>query len=189
MALDPASVDTGDAHLDTALCGPGAFDVTRHRWWTLRSESLELLPTSTWRIMATLTARGTTALVELRFKVEASDPDWLVLRGRGVADRRTFGIGNPPPLRNPRVRVDLELHARRVTRTSTEWQNRERPAALAGAEVEGTQASSASAVADHQTQRTFPELVVGCWCWRWRRPQAMLGSHDRPPRQADERGR
>jgi len=45
MALDPASVDTGDANLDTLLCGPDAFDVTRHRWWTLRSESLEVLPT------------------------------------------------------------------------------------------------------------------------------------------------
>lgn len=129
MALDPASVDTGDAHLDTALCGPGAFDVTHHRWWTLHSESLELLPSGTWRIMATLTARGTTALVELRFEVVASDPDWLVLRGRGVLDRQTLGLGNPPALRNPRVRLDLELHARRVTRTSTEWQNRERPAA------------------------------------------------------------
>lgn len=79
--------------------------------------------------MATLTARGTTALVEPRFEVEASDPDWLVLRGRGVLDRQTLGLGNPPALRNPRVRLDLELHARRVTRTSTEWQNRERPAA------------------------------------------------------------
>jgi len=45
MALDPASVDTGDANLDTLLGGPDAFDVTRHRWWTLRSESLEVLPT------------------------------------------------------------------------------------------------------------------------------------------------
>jgi polyisoprenoid-binding protein YceI len=71
MALDPASVDSGDGHLDTALCGPGAFDVTRHRWWTLRSESLELLPTGAWQIMATLTARGTTALVEPRSEVEA----------------------------------------------------------------------------------------------------------------------
>ena len=56
MALDPASVETGDARLDTRLCGPDAFDVTRHRWWTLRSESLELLPTGIWRLTATLTA-------------------------------------------------------------------------------------------------------------------------------------
>ena len=44
MALDPASVDTGDADLDTMLCGPDAFDVTRRRWWTLRSETLEVSP-------------------------------------------------------------------------------------------------------------------------------------------------
>lgn len=114
MALDPASVETGDARLDTLLCGPDAFDVTRHRWWTLRSESLELLPTGTWRLTATLTARGTAGLVELRSEAEASDHDTLVLRGRGVLDRRTLGLGTPSWTRGPRVRLDLELHARRV---------------------------------------------------------------------------
>ena len=120
MALDPASVDTGDAKLDTLLCGPDAFDVKGHRWWTLRSESLEILPTGSWRVMATLTARGTLALVELRFEVdpEASNDDRLTLRGRGVLDRRTFGIGKPPSTRSPWVRLDLELRATRVTRTS-----------------------------------------------------------------------
>ena len=118
MALDPASVDTGDARLDTLLCGPGGFDAMRHRWWTLRSESLEILPTGAWRVMATLTARGTPALVELHVQPdpEASDHHHLVLRGQGVLDRRTFGLGAPPPIRRPRVRIDLELQATRVTR-------------------------------------------------------------------------
>jgi polyisoprenoid-binding protein YceI len=114
MALDPASVETGDDRLDTRLCGPDAFDVTRHRWWTLRSESLELLPTGIWRLTATLTARGTADLVELRSEAEASDHDTLVLRGRGVLDRGALGLGKPPWTRSPRVRLDLELHARRV---------------------------------------------------------------------------
>jgi polyisoprenoid-binding protein YceI len=114
MALDPASVDTGDARLDTRLCGPDAFDVTRHRWWTLRSESLEVMATGTWRVMATLTARGTSGLVELGFEVEASDPDWLTLRGRGVLHRPALGIGKPPWVSNPQVRIALELQARRV---------------------------------------------------------------------------
>ena len=109
MALDPASVDTGDADLDTLLCGPDAFDVKGHRWWTLRSESLEILTTGSWRVMATLTARGTPALVELRFEVdpEASNDDRLALRGRSVLDRRTFGIGKPPSTRSPWLRLDL----------------------------------------------------------------------------------
>ena len=106
MALDPASVDTGDADLDTMLCGPDAFDVTRRRWWTLRSETLEVLP------------RGTPALVELRFEVDPERGDRLVLQGRGVLDRRTFGIGRPPPTRSPRVRLELDLRATRVARTS-----------------------------------------------------------------------
>jgi polyisoprenoid-binding protein YceI len=118
MALDPASVDTGDADLDTLLCGPDAFDVKGHRWWTLRSESLEVLPTGAWRVMATLTARGTPVLVELRFQIDPETGDQLTLTGRGVLDRRTFGIGRPPSTRSPWVRLDLELHATRVTRAS-----------------------------------------------------------------------
>lgn len=70
--------------------------------------------------MATLTASGTPALVDLYFEVdpESSDHDRLVLRGRGVLDRRTFWMGKPPSTRSPRVRLDLELRASRVTRTS-----------------------------------------------------------------------
>jgi GrpB-like predicted nucleotidyltransferase (UPF0157 family) len=54
MALDPASVETHDADLDARLRGPEAVDVLRHRWWQLRSDSLEILPSGAWRIMATL---------------------------------------------------------------------------------------------------------------------------------------
>jgi polyisoprenoid-binding protein YceI len=116
MALDPASVDTHDADLDAMLRGPDYFDAGRHRWWTLRSESLEVLPTGTWRVMATLTARGTTALVELRFAVipEASGPDGLVLRGRGVLDRRAFGIGRQPWSFGPQIQLDLAVRAHRA---------------------------------------------------------------------------
>jgi polyisoprenoid-binding protein YceI len=116
MMLDPASVDTGDADLDAVLRGPDYFDAVRHRWWTLRSQSLEVLPTGTWRVMATLTARGTTALVELRFAVipEASGPDTLVLRGRGVLERRAFGIGKQPWSFGPQIQLDLAVRANRA---------------------------------------------------------------------------
>jgi polyisoprenoid-binding protein YceI len=116
VALDPASVETGDADLDAMLCGPDSFDAVRHRWWTLRSESLEVLPTGTWRVMATLTARGTAALVELRFAViaGASGPDGLVLCGRGVLDRRAFGIGRQPWSFGPQIRLDLAVRATRA---------------------------------------------------------------------------
>ena len=116
MTLDPASVDTGDAALDAMLRGPGYFDAVRHRWWTLRSESLEVLPTGTWRVMATLTARGTAALVELRFAVipGARGPDGLVLRGRGVLERRAFGIGRQPWSFDPQIQLDLVVRANRA---------------------------------------------------------------------------
>jgi polyisoprenoid-binding protein YceI len=123
MALEPASVETRDADFAAMLCGLEGSDVLGHRWWTLRSESLEVLPTGTWRVMATLTARGTTGLIELHFEIDpgASDTDWLVLRGRGVLDRRAFGMGKRASIFDPKIQLDLTLHARRAgTHTSTE---------------------------------------------------------------------
>ena len=116
MTLDPASVETHDADLDAKLRGPDYFDAVRHRWWTLRSESLEVLPTGTWRVMATLTARGTAALVELRLAVipGASGPDGLVLRGRGVLDRRALGIGKQAWSFDPQIQLDLAVRANRA---------------------------------------------------------------------------
>jgi polyisoprenoid-binding protein YceI len=116
MTLDPASVETGDADLDAKLRGPDYFDAVRHRWWTLRSESLEVLPTGTLRVMATLTARGTAAQVELRFAVlpGASGPDGLVLRGRGVLDRRALGIGRQPWSVDPQIQLGLAVRANRA---------------------------------------------------------------------------
>jgi polyisoprenoid-binding protein YceI len=116
MTLDPASVETHDADLDAMLCGPDYFDAVRHRWWTLRSESLEVLPTGIWRVMATLTAKGTTALVELRLAVipGASGPDGLVLGGRGVLERRAFGIGRQPWSLDPQLQLDLAVRANRA---------------------------------------------------------------------------
>jgi polyisoprenoid-binding protein YceI len=128
MTLDPASVETQDADLDAMLCGPDYFDAVRHRWWTLRSESLEVLPTGSWRVMATLTARGTAALVELRFAViaGASGPDGLVLGGRGVLDRGAFGIGKQAWSLGPQIQLDLAVRANRAAiRTRTERQEGE----------------------------------------------------------------
>jgi hypothetical protein len=51
MALAPANVEAHDAYLVAMLRSPAAFDALRDRWWTLRSDSLEILPTGTWRVM------------------------------------------------------------------------------------------------------------------------------------------
>jgi polyisoprenoid-binding protein YceI len=115
MALDPASVETGDADLNTLLRGPDV-DALRRRWWTLRSESLEVLAGGTLRVIATLTAQGTEGLVELRFKINAgaSSRGLLVMEGRGVLDRHAFGIGKRASIFEPKVQLDLAFRARRV---------------------------------------------------------------------------
>jgi polyisoprenoid-binding protein YceI len=116
IALDPASVQTHDTDLNAMLGGPDVVDVGRHRWWTLRSESLEVLPTGAWRVMATLTTQGIAGLVELHLEVdsETSSPEGLVLRGRGVLDRRGFGMARPVSTFTPQIRVDLAVRARRA---------------------------------------------------------------------------
>jgi polyisoprenoid-binding protein YceI len=116
MALDPASIDTGDPDRDARMRSHDVFDVLRHRWWTLRSESLEILPSGAWRVMATLTANGTSSLVELRLDVvpEAGDLGWLGLRGHGLLDRRALGIATPAVTCNPPIQLNLAVRARRA---------------------------------------------------------------------------
>jgi polyisoprenoid-binding protein YceI len=115
MALDPASIQTQDADLDARLRSPEGFNVQRYRWWTLRSDSLEILPTGAWRVMATLTTNGSPGLLELHLEVDpkASSADGLVLRGHGVLDRRAFGIASPAST-FPKTRLDLALRATRA---------------------------------------------------------------------------
>jgi polyisoprenoid-binding protein YceI len=114
IALDPASIQTHSA----VLAGSDVGAVSRQRWWTLRSESLEILPSGTWRVMATLTADGTPGLVELHLEIEPapSDPDWLVLRGGGVLDRAAFG-GKRASILGPQVRLELVVRARKLSRS------------------------------------------------------------------------
>jgi hypothetical protein len=111
IALHPASAGAHDA----GFRGPEGLDVQRQRWWTLRSQSLEVLPTGAWRVMATVTTDGTEGLVELGLAVDpkASSAGWLVLGGGGVLDWRPFGTGRAPPF-TPQIRLDLAVRARRV---------------------------------------------------------------------------
>jgi hypothetical protein len=65
--------------------------------------------------MATLATHRTLGLVELRLEV---DPEhrrrgWLVLRGRGVLDRRAFPTSRPAWSFDPMTRLELTVHARR----------------------------------------------------------------------------
>lgn len=121
LALDPASVEPHHTDLNAMLGGPDVDGVRRHRWWTLHSQSLEILPSGAWRVMATLTAYGTHGLVELCLEVdsEQSRPGWLVLRGRGVLDRRALAIGKRASSLDPTIRLELAIHARRVKTSPT----------------------------------------------------------------------
>ena len=103
MTLAPASLE------------PGVADRQQQWWWTLHSQSLEILPGGAWRVMATLTTHQTLGLVELHLAVdpEHSRGDWLVLRGRGVLERRAFPTSKPAWSFDPMTRLELEVHAKR----------------------------------------------------------------------------
>lgn len=121
LAVDPAGVELGAAHRDAIGGGGDGFAC---RWWTLRSHSLEILPTGTWRVMATLTTRRSAHLVELHLEVDptASGRDRLVLQGQGVVDRGAFGSGKRAWGVRPKLRLGLAVHATRVDpRTSPAW--------------------------------------------------------------------
>jgi polyisoprenoid-binding protein YceI len=123
MTLDPVSMEAGAADPDVLRGGPDICDVLESRWWTLQSESLEILPTGTLRVMANLTARGVSGLVELRLEVDpkGSRQDRLMLRGRGVLDRWAFDMGKRAWIFHPRIQLDLVVHATPVEiDTSTE---------------------------------------------------------------------
>jgi hypothetical protein len=104
MALEPASVETGDADLAAMLRGLAVSDALRHRWWTLRCESLEVLPTEAWRVMATLTAGATTGLVELRFEIDpgAGDGDCWYWADGGCWIDGPLAWASGPGLSTPR---------------------------------------------------------------------------------------
>jgi YceI-like domain len=122
MTLDPACPETETADLNAMLSGPDVGAVRRHRWWMLHSQSLEILPSGAWRVMATLTAYGTHGLVELCLEVDSEQsrpPGWLVLRGRGVLDRRALAIGKRASSLDPTIRLELAIHARRVKTSPT----------------------------------------------------------------------
>ena len=123
MAFDPASLKPGAAERNAMLCEPDGGAVRRQRWWTLHSQSLEILPSGAWRVMATLTAHRTPGLVELRLDVDpkASGRDWLVLRGRGVLDRQAFATGKRASSFYLTIRLELTVHARRVENPPGGW--------------------------------------------------------------------
>ena len=116
MALNPASMDTGDADLDARMRSHDVSNLMGHRWWTLRSEGLEVLPGGAWRVMATLNANGASSLVELCLDVdpEASDRGRLELRGHGLLDRGALGIATPAAACNSQIRLDLAVRASRA---------------------------------------------------------------------------
>jgi hypothetical protein len=111
MALRPSSLQTEEADLNAMPCRPDVGAVWRQRWWTLDSQSLEILPSGAWRVMATLGTQRTSGLVELGLEVDpkASGRDWLLLWGGGC-----WIVGTSPPASGPQAST---------RRSSCSWQS------------------------------------------------------------------
>jgi hypothetical protein len=109
-----ASVETG-ADLDAMLGDPDAVDVKGPRWWMLRSESLEILPTGTWRVMATLTpGHRRPGRAALRDRPQGEPPQPASDERTGGAGSTAFGTGKRAWIFGPKIQLDLAVHATRV---------------------------------------------------------------------------
>jgi len=117
VAVDLASVDTGDPERDEALRGAEFFDVAR--WPNARYETTRIVARGDgeYEAQGRLTIRDRTRDVPLRFSFTRSAAGAAVLEGRATLRRLEFGIGAEGDWRDTRwvgdeVEVRFELRLR-----------------------------------------------------------------------------
>lgn len=98
VSVDPASVDTPSADLNSELSGPDVFDVQKFPEATFRSTAVIRTGPSTGQIVGDLTLRGVTRKVTLLVTFSGGAPDPLRggtaigFRATGKIKRSDFGI-------------------------------------------------------------------------------------------------
>ncbi|MFE9427133.1 YceI family protein [Kitasatospora sp. NPDC006697] len=97
LAIQVASIDTGNEQRDGHLRTGDFFEVEAHPEITFRSTAAEQLDGETYRMTGDLTIKGTTrqVVLDLDFTGAATDPygiQRLGFEGRTVVDRTQFGL-------------------------------------------------------------------------------------------------
>ncbi|HUB85255.1 MAG TPA: YceI family protein [Rhizomicrobium sp.] len=98
VSVDPASVDTPSADLNSELSGPDVFDTQKFPEATFRSTTVTTTGPSTGQMVGDLTLRGVTRKVTLLVSFSGGAPDPLSggtavgFRATGKIKRSDFGI-------------------------------------------------------------------------------------------------
>lgn len=116
VAVDLASVDTGDAQRDGALPGFDFFNVEEHPRATFVADRFERTGEETYIAHGRLTLRGVTRPVSLPFELDL-DEDGARVRGETSLDRTAFGVGQGDFAATDQVpaqvKIEVDLRARR----------------------------------------------------------------------------
>ena len=140
MALGPASLQMEEADLNATLYGPDVGAVWRQRWWTLDSQSLEILrlaaPGGSWRPSPPIGPRGWSSCAWRSTPRRAAGTGWCCGGGgagsSGLRHRQVglkprpddpAGVGSPRQTRG--TRPSTERHEGHALQTS----ERDRPGA------------------------------------------------------------
>lgn len=116
VAVDLASVDTGDAQRDEALPGYDFFDAADHPQAVFVASRFERTGEDRYVAHGQLTLRGVTRPVALPFRLDM-DEDKARVRGVTSLDRTAFGVGQGEWASTEqipaRVEIEVDLRARR----------------------------------------------------------------------------
>ncbi|WP_028937497.1 YceI family protein [Pseudonocardia spinosispora] len=119
--IEPASLDTGNAHRDQGTLAKDPFDVASHPLMTYRSTGVAVDGQS-WRVDGELTLRGVTRAVpllvrETRFFPDADGRPRVRVTATSAIDRQDFGVRFPVPLdrrgvlAGNHISIDLDVEA------------------------------------------------------------------------------
>lgn len=127
IAIDVASIDTGEAQRDGHLRSPDFFDVERFPHMTFRSTRVEAVGGERYRVTGDLTIHGVTreVVLDAEFGGRAMDPwggERAGFTARAAIDRRDFGLTWNQALEAGEVivgeKVEIELEVEAVKRAA-----------------------------------------------------------------------
>jgi len=97
VAINAASVHTGEEQRDTHLRSDDFFHVEKHPTWTFKSTSVEHVDGNNWKVTGDLTIRGTTRSVVLDTEFDGANatpwgPSAIAFSASTEIDREEWGL-------------------------------------------------------------------------------------------------
>lgn len=113
VAIDLASVSTGDGQRDAAMSGEDWFDVAAHPKATFRSHTFRRLGPDRFEAMGTFSLRGVSRPLTLPFSLKIVGPR-AQMRAAVTIDRTIFGVGQGEWSATDQIPADVSVDVRLV---------------------------------------------------------------------------